>query len=78
METNVKVKKQKKSFLLKALDSVESVGNALPHPATIFIILSAVIVVASAIAGSMGLSVSYDMVDQATGTIVENHVAAQS
>ena len=78
METNVKVKKQKKGFLLKALDSVESVGNALPHPATIFIILSAVIVVASAIAGSMGLSVSYDMVDQATGTIVENHVAAQS
>ena len=38
METNVKVKKQKKGFLLKALDSVESVGNALPHPATIFII----------------------------------------
>ncbi|MEG1284444.1 MAG: AbgT family transporter [Romboutsia sp.] len=70
--------KEKKSFVLKSLDAVERIGNSLPHPATIFIILTALIMVGSAVAASMGLSVSYDMVDQATGTIVENHVAAES
>lgn len=78
MATNTQVTKQKKSFVLRALDGVERVGNALPHPATIFIILAAVVVVASAVAASMGLTVSYDMVDQATGTIVETTVVAES
>lgn len=70
--------KSKKSFLLRSLDTVERVGNSLPHPATIFIILTAVVILGSAIASSMGLSVSYDAYDQATGAIVETQVVAES
>ena len=29
--------KAKKGFILRALDTVERVGNALPNPATIFV-----------------------------------------
>lgn len=72
------IKKQKKSFVLRSLDTVERVGNSLPHPATIFIILSALVIVVSAIMGNMGVSVSYDAVDTATGEIVKNTVIAQS
>ncbi|WP_330408627.1 AbgT family transporter [Romboutsia weinsteinii] len=77
MEAKMK-QKEKKSFVLKSLDAVEKVGNSLPHPATLFIILSAIVIVISAIMGSMGVSVSYDAVDTATGSIVQNTVTAQS
>ena len=33
-------KEKKKGFVLRALDTVEHVGNALPNPATIFLILT--------------------------------------
>ncbi len=51
-----KVKKKK----LTILDRVEKIGNALPHPATIFLILSVVIVVLSAILSAAGVSVTYE------------------
>ena len=41
--------KEKKGFILRALDTVERVGNGLPNPATIFIILTEVVIVISAI-----------------------------
>ena len=34
--------KTNKSFILRALDTVERVGNALPNPATIFLILTGI------------------------------------
>jgi aminobenzoyl-glutamate transport protein len=40
-------KQTKRSRLLRALDIVERVGNALPHPAAIFCILAVLVVVAS-------------------------------
>ena len=42
-------KEKKKGFVLRALDTVEHVGNALPNPATIFLILTGVVIVLSAI-----------------------------
>lgn len=36
--------KEKKGFILRALDTVERVGNGLPNPATIFIILTAAVI----------------------------------
>ena len=51
--------KEKKGFILRALDTVERVGNGLPNPATIFIILTAVVIVISAICAACGVSVSY-------------------
>ena len=55
-----KVKKKK----LTLLDRVEKVGNALPHPATIFLILSAVIVVLSAILSAAGVLMRGSIVRQ--------------
>ena len=70
--------KEKKGFILRALDTVERVGNGLPNPATIFIILTAVVIVISAICAACGVSVSYDFLDSSTGEITQKTVAAVS
>ncbi|MBQ4164688.1 MAG: AbgT family transporter [Turicibacter sp.] len=62
-----KVEKKK----LTILDRVEKVGNALPHPATIFLILSVVIVVLSAILSAAGISVTYEGINRANNNAVE-------
>ena len=62
-----KVEKKK----LTILDRVEKVGNALPHPATIFLILSVVIVVLSAILSATGISVTYEGINRANNNAVE-------
>lgn len=41
------------------LDGVERVGNALPHPATLFLILSALVVAGSALGAALGLEVAH-------------------
>ena len=58
-------KEKKKGFVLRALDTVEHVGNALPNPATIFLILTGVVIVLSAICAACGVSVTYDFADTA-------------
>ena len=47
---------QKKSMVLKALDTVERVGNRLPDPAVIFLILTGIVILVSALCGFLGLS----------------------
>ncbi|MBR9977039.1 MAG: AbgT family transporter [Bacteroidetes bacterium] len=47
---------KKKSLFRRFLDSVERVGNALPHPATIFAMLAGVVVILSAIIEVFGLT----------------------
>jgi aminobenzoyl-glutamate transport protein len=54
--------KEQKSFMQKVLDVVEKVGNKVPHPAVIFLILIAIVVVLSAVLGALGTSVSYEMI----------------
>lgn len=57
--------KQKKSGLFnKFLNFVEVGGNKLPHPVTIFVIFSLVIIVLSGIVSSMGTTVSYTKAGQ--------------
>ena len=53
------------------LATVERVGNAVPHPAIIFLILIAIVIVLSAIFGMLGTSVSYEGYDEAVGDIDE-------
>ena len=59
--------KKKKGFL----GTVERVGNKLPHPATIFVILCAIIIVVSAVMAKMGVSVTYTGLDRTTMEIKE-------
>lgn len=47
---------KKKTFMDRFLNFVETVGNALPDPASLFIILALITLVLSAIFGSMGAS----------------------
>ncbi|MGL5245754.1 MAG: AbgT family transporter [Sarcina sp.] len=53
------------------LDFIETVGNKLPHPATIFIFLCVGIVILSAVLAKMGVSVTYTGLDRATNEIKE-------
>ncbi len=52
--------KEKKSFFQKFLDSVEKIGNKLPNPVTLFVILAVLVIIISQILEMMGVSVSYD------------------
>lgn len=49
----------RRSFLSTALDTIERVGNALPNPATLFLIMAAIVVVASAVTAGLGVTVPH-------------------
>ena len=49
------------------LDSIERVGNKLPHPATLFFIMAAIVAVISAIGAGLDLSALHP----ATGETIE-------
>ena len=53
------------------LNSIEKIGNKLPHPATIFVILCGIIIVVSAIMARMGVSVTYTGLDRSSMEIKE-------
>ncbi|MGH7729949.1 MAG: AbgT family transporter [Candidatus Eiseniibacteriota bacterium] len=42
---------------MRVLDAIERIGNALPNPATLFLIMAAIVLLASAIASSLGFTV---------------------
>lgn len=50
-------KEKSNGILMKVLDYVERIGNRMPSPAFIFIILSVVIVIMSALLSSLGVSI---------------------
>lgn len=54
------VKSTKTGFFNKFLDFVERAGNRLPHPVTLFVVFSLIVIVISAIAEKAGLSVTFD------------------
>lgn len=63
------------SFILRALDKVERVGNKLPDPATLFVIFTALVMAISAICAYFKVSVTYDMINVARGEIETKSVA---
>lgn len=68
----------KKVFFLRLLDKIETIGNALPNPATLFVILSFIIIVISDISARMGLSVTFDIYDPSQNTLIEETTYAVS
>ena len=71
----VKEVNQKKRGIL---GFIETVGNKLPHPATIFVILCVGVVILSHFLASRGVSVTYEGIDRATNEIKEITVSVQS
>ncbi|MCL2559172.1 MAG: AbgT family transporter [Turicibacter sp.] len=60
------------------LDRVERVGNKLPHPAVIFIILAGILILLSALFAAMGTEVDFTGINMATREIEEMTIAARS
>ncbi len=55
-----------KTAMQKFLDVVETVGNKIPHPAVVFLILIGIVLVVSHILYLMGTAVTYEVLNPAT------------
>jgi len=62
----------------KILDVVERVGNRVPHPVIIFVILIGVVIVLSHIFYMLGLSVSYQVINPETHEVEDATTVARS
>lgn len=70
--------KSKKSLFNKFLDFVEIGGNKLPHPVTLFVILSILIIVISELCVRAGVNVTYTGFNTKTKVVEEVHLTAKS
>jgi aminobenzoyl-glutamate transport protein len=68
----------RKTFLQKLLDGVEVVGNKVPHPAVIFLLMSAIVIVLSFIFHLLGTSVTYQVIDPETHKAVTTTAVVNS
>ncbi|WP_032122938.1 AbgT family transporter [Clostridium amazonitimonense] len=68
--------KQSRGVFGKFLDWVERVGNKMPHPVTIFLILCIAVIIISFLAAKAGVAVTYTGVDTKTKEIKEITVKA--
>jgi aminobenzoyl-glutamate transport protein len=67
-----------KTAMQKILDTVERVGNRVPHPVMIFVYLIGIIIVLSTILSVLGASVTYQAYNTATGNIEPAFTEARS
>lgn len=74
MKKNEKESQNNQQEVKGFLKSVERIGNKLPHPAMIFVILSLIVIVASAIVSKVGKPVTY--YDARAGEIVTKSVVS--
>lgn len=70
--------RKKKSLFSRFLNGVEKTGNSLPHPITMFAILSVLIVLISGICAAMGVSATGEMIDSATMELGEQTISVVS
>ena len=67
---------KKGSWLTRCLNGIERVGNALPHPVTLFAIFALAVVIISAVCAAMGVSATGNLVSG--GELKETTVTAVS
>ena len=60
---------QSKTVMQRFLDGIERVGNMVPHPVIIFLILIAIVIVLSAVLAGFGASVSFERINPVTNEI---------
>lgn len=68
----------KKTRMTRILDTVEVVGNKVPHPAVIFVILIGAVIVLSHVFYLLGASVTYESINPETHELEQVTTAAQS
>lgn len=71
-----KVLKEQNNWAIRCMNVVEKAGNALPNPATLFLILTLITIAISSICAMCGVAVTFETVDTANGGIVEQTVQA--
>ena len=64
----------KRGPMQKMLDGIESLGNKVPHPAVIFLILCGLIIVLSQIFYMFGVEVTYEVVEQPPVVLEQEYV----
>src|SRR6185312_10853617 len=69
---------ERTTFLQKLLDGVEVVGNKVPHPAVIFLIMAGIVIALSHLFYLMGTSVSYQLVDPVTHQVLTTTATVNS
>src|SRR4029453_1184493 len=67
-----------KSFMQRLLDAVEVAGNKVPHPAIIFLILIALVVLLSHLLYLVGATVSYQVINPESHEIEQASASARS
>jgi aminobenzoyl-glutamate transport protein len=67
-----------KTAMQRFLDVVERVGNMVPHPVVIFLILIATVVLLSALLGAAGTAVTFERINPATHEIETASTAIKS
>ena len=60
---------QSKTAMQRFLDGIERMGNMVPHPLIIFLILIAIVIVLSAVLAGFGASVSFERINPVTNEI---------
>lgn len=68
----------KKRGMARMLDTVERVGNKVPHPAVIFVMLIGIVIVLSHLFYVLGTSVTYERIDPETHAVEVTTTAARS
>jgi aminobenzoyl-glutamate transport protein len=68
----------KKTGMEKILDTVERIGNKVPHPAVIFILLILAVIVVSHLCYMLGMSATYESINTTTHQPEEVTTSAQS
>src|SRR5690554_2464580 len=68
----------RKSRMERLLDAVERVGNRVPHPVIIFVMLIGILIVLSHVFYLFGAAVSFETIDPETDELVDSTVAARS
>lgn len=67
----------RRTFMEKMLDTVEAVGNRVPHPVMIFVILIGIVMALSQLLYMLGAHVSYDVINPDTHAIEHRTTAAR-
>ncbi|MDE6929847.1 MAG: AbgT family transporter, partial [Lachnospiraceae bacterium] len=76
MKGNTETKKR--SWFLKFLDGIETAGNKLPTPLTIFFYLAVLVVIISGIGAAMGWSATGEMYNSSSGAVEETTIKVVS
>ena len=60
------------------LDFIEKVGNKVPHPVVIFLILIAIVIVLSGVLGAIGTSVTVEAINADTNKVEQSTIVLRS